>query len=174
MNVYEAIQTRHSIRKYTYEPIPKEKIEKIVSEAQLAPSAGNKQPWRFIIVQDRDKIKKIAEIANKQTWIADAGAVVIAMAVDKKSPEVYERWAERDVMTAVEHMVLTAWEMGYGTCWIGAFNQGDIKEFLGIPENMTVINLLPIGKPDQSPTRRPRKPIDEMFYGEEYGKPLKI
>jgi nitroreductase len=92
--------------------------------------------------------------------------------MDPKNPEVYERWAERDVMTAVEHMVLTAWELGYGTCWIGAFYEDQVKELLGIPEEMRVINLLPIGVPDQKPEPRGRKAFDELFYGEKYGKKL--
>jgi nitroreductase len=94
--------------------------------------------------------------------------------MDKKDPTIYERWAERDVMTAVEHMVLSAWELGYGTCWIGAFEQHEVKNLLGIPEEMTVINLLPIGVPDQVPEPKGRKRFEEIFYGGKYGKPLKL
>ncbi|MCW4048125.1 MAG: nitroreductase family protein [Candidatus Bathyarchaeota archaeon] len=174
MNVYEAIQTRRSVRKYKPGPVTDEDLKKILTAAQLAPSAGNKQPWRFIVVRDTEKIKKLAEIASKQMWIADAGVVIACLAVDKKSPEVYERWVERDVMSAVEHMVLTAWDLGYGTCWIGAFKQTDVKEYLGIPEKMTVINLLPIGIPGHKPEARGRKSFEELFHGEEYGKALDL
>jgi nitroreductase len=174
MNVIEAIKTRRSVRKYKPEPIPDADLKTILEAAQLAPSAGNKQPWRFIVVRDSDTKKELAERARKQLWIGDAGAIVVALAMDKKDPTVYERWAERDVMTAVEHMVITAWELGYGTCWIGAFEQKDVKELLGIPEAMTVINLLPIGVPDQKPDPRGRKPFEEIFHGEKYGYPLKI
>ena len=94
--------------------------------------------------------------------------------MDKKDPTIYARWAEKDVMTAVEHMVLASWELGYGTCWIGAFEQADIKNILDIPEPMTVICLLPIGVPDQKPQPRGRKPFTEIFFNETYGKPLKL
>ncbi len=174
MNIFEAIKTRRSIRKYKLTPIPEEHLWTILEAARLAPSAGNRQPWRFIVVQERETIKKLAEIANGQHWIGDAGAVVVALSMDKKDPTIYERWAERDVMTAVEHMVLTAWELGYGTCWIGAFKQKDTKEALGVPEEMTVINLLPIGVPDQKPEPRGRKDFGEIFFAEKYGKPLEI
>lgn len=174
MNVLEAIKTRRSVRKYRPEPIPDGDLKKIMKAAQLAPSAGNKQPWRFVVVRDPETKKKLGEIARGQTWISDAGAVVAALAMDKKSPEVYERWAERDVMTAVEHMVLAAWSLGYGTCWIGAFYEDRVKELLGIPAEMTVINLLPIGVPDESPEARTRRPLEEIFHGERYGRPLKI
>jgi len=174
VNVLEAIKTRRSVRKYKPGPIPDEDLKEILTAAQLAPSAGNKQPWRFVVVRDPETRKKLGEIARGQTWISDAGVVVVALAMDKKSPEVYERWAERDVMTAVEHMVLAAWSLGYGTCWIGAFYEDRVKELLGIPEEMTVINLLPIGVPDQRPEPRGRKPLDEIFQEEKFGQPLQL
>ena len=174
MNVLDAIKTRRSVRKYKPVSIPDEDLKKILEAAQLAPSAGNKQPWKFVVVRDEDLKKQLAEKARKQLWIGDAAVVVAAIAMDKKDPTIYERWAERDVMTAVEHMVLAAWELGYGTCWIGAFEEKDVKETLNIPEEMTVINLLPIGVPDQSPEPRGRKPFEDLFFENRYGKSLKI
>ncbi len=174
MNVLEAIETRRSVRRYRSEPIPDGDLKKILEAARLAPSAGNRQPWRFVVVRDEETRKKLGEIARGQTWISDAGVIVAALAMDKKSPEVYERWAERDVMTAVEHMVLAAWSLGYGTCWIGAFYEDQVKELLGVPEEMTVVNLLPMGVPDQVPEARGRKSLDEIFHSERYGDPLKI
>ena len=174
MNVIEAIKTRRSVRKYKPEPISEEHLKTILEAARLAPSAGNKQPWKFVVVRDNETKKILAEKARKQLWIGDAGVIVVALAMDKKDPTIYERWAERDVMTAVEHMVLSAWELGYGTCWIGAFEQKDIKDVLGIPDEMTVINLLPIGVPDQKPEPRGRKEFSEIFFAEKYGDPLEI
>lgn len=174
MNVKEAIKTRRSIRKYKKESIPEDDLRQIFEAARLAPSAGNKQPWRFIVVRDEDTKRKLAEKAREQHWIGDAGVVVIALAMDPNDPSVYERWVERDVMTAVEHMVLAAWELGYGTCWIGAFKQDDIKELLDVPEEMTVINLLPIGVPDEKPEPKDRKPFKELFFSEKYGKNLEL
>lgn len=174
MNVLETIKTRRSVRKYKPEPIPDKDLKKILEAAQLAPSAGNKQPWKFIIVQDKEMKGKLAEVARKQLWIAQAGVVVAALAMDKKDPSIYEKWAEKDVMTAVEHMVLSAWELGYGTCWIGAFKQKDVKELLDIPEKMTVISLLPIGVPDQKPQPKGRKNFEEIFFEEKYNRPLKL
>jgi nitroreductase len=172
MNVIDTIKARRSIRKYKPDPIPDGDLKTILEAAQLAPSAGNRQPWKFIVVRDPGSKKMLAEMARKQYWIGDAGVIIVALAMDKKDPTIYERWAERDVMTAVEHMVLTAWELGYGTCWIGAFIEKDVKELLEIPEEMTVINLLPIGVPDQEPDPRGRKSFDVIFHMEKYGEPL--
>jgi len=173
MNVFEAIKTRRSVRKYKPQPIPEDHLKQIMTAAQLAPSAGNRQPWRFILVKDPDTKKQLGTAARNQTWISDAGVIVAALAMDKKNPEISERWAERDVMTAVEHMVLAAWELGYGTCWIGAFNEDQVKELLKVPKEMTVINLLPIGVPDQTPEPKGRKTIEELFHLDRYGNPIK-
>jgi nitroreductase len=174
MEVLEAMETRRSIRRYRPEAIPEEDLRKIMQAAQLAPSAGNRQPWRFIVARGEETRRMLAEAARKQMWIADAGAVVVALSMDPSDPEVYARWVERDVMTAVEHMVLAAWSLGYGTCWIGAFEEERVKEILGIPEKMRVINLLPIGVPDHRPDAKPRKPLRELFHLERYGDPLRL
>jgi nitroreductase len=172
MNVIEAIRTRRSIRQYKPHPIPDEDLKRILEAARLAPSAGNKQPWKFIVVRDPVTKTQLAESSRNQRWIADADIVIVAIAMDQNDPTVYKRWVERDVMTAVEHMVLTAWELGYGTCWIGALKQDYTKELLGIPEAMTVINLLPIGVPDQQPEAKDRKPFEDLFFAERYGTPI--
>jgi nitroreductase len=77
-------------------------------------------------------------------------------------------------MIAIEHMVLAATALGYGTCWIGAFNEDEVKKIVKVPENLVVIALLPIGVPDEKPLPRPRKAFKEVFFKEAYGKPLEI
>jgi nitroreductase len=168
MEVIEAIRTRRSIRRFKSMMLPEEHLKKILVAAQQAPSAGNRQPWRFIVVTDPNIKDKLGKIARNQTWISKAGVIIVALAMDKKSPQVFEKWAERDVMIAVEHMVLSAWSLGYGSCWIGAFKEKDIKDLLDIPQEMTIINLLPIGVPDENPEKKPRKPFDEIFHKEKY------
>ena len=172
MNVKDAIRTRRSVRKYKPEPVKEEDLKVILEAARQAPSAGNKQPWEFIVVNDQETKTKLAEIARKQMWIADAGVIMVALSKDKTDPTIYERWVERDVMTAVEHIVLQSWELGYGTCWIGAFTQPETKELLGIPSAMNVICLLPLGVPDQTPEPRARKPSEEIFHLNKYGNPI--
>lgn len=172
MNVKEAILTRRSIRKYKREPVKEDDLKVILESARQAPSAGNKQPWEFVIVTDEDIKEKLGEISRKQTWISDAGVIVVALAKDKKDPSIYEKWAEKDVMTAVEHMVLQAWELGYGTCWIGAFTEPDAKELLEIPEAMSIVCILPIGVPDQEPPVKPRREASEIFHKNKYGNSL--
>jgi len=168
MDVIEATRTRRSIRRFKPEPLQEEHLRKILEAAQQAPSAGNKQPWRFIVVRNPNTKDSLGKIARNQTWISNAGVIIVALAMDKKSPQIYEKWAERDVMIAVEHMVLSAWSLGYGTCWIGAFTEEDVKDLLDIPQEMTVINLLPIGVPAENPEKKSRKPFEEIFHEEKY------
>jgi len=164
MDVFEVIKTRRSIRKYKLEPISDEKMNMILEAARLAPSAGNRQPWRFILVQDVHRKKALAKLANDQTFLSDAAVIVAAVG----DPEISARWHEKDTMIALEHMVLAATALGYGTCWIGAFDEDKIKHLLKIPEKMKIVALLPIGVPDEKPAPRPRKEPSEIFFKEEW------
>jgi len=168
MDVFEAVRNRRSVRKFRPKPIPDEKLEMILEAGRLAPSAGNRQPWRFVVVRDRERKKALARAADNQTFIAEAGVIIAALG----DPEASPRWFRQDPMIAVEHMVLAATALGYGTCWIGAFGEDRVKRILGVPEGLTVIALLPLGFPDESPPPRARKPLKEIFFPEEYGRPF--
>lgn len=170
MNVLETIEARRSIRRYKPSDIPEVDLKRILEAARLSPSAGNRQPWTFIVVRSPELKRRLAEAANRQMFVADAGAVVVALGDVEASP----RWYEKDTMIAVEHMVLVSAALGYGTCWIGAFSEGEVKRLLEIPDRLKVVALLPIGVPDESPEPRSRKPFGEVFHGEKYGGPLEL
>jgi nitroreductase len=164
MDVLEAIKIRRSIRKYRPERIPSKKLEEIMEAARLAPSADNRQPWRFIVVQDKEREKALARAANDQTFLSDAGAIVVAIGDPEESAE----WHEKDTMIALEHVVLAATALGFGTCWIGAFDENAVKSLLKIPAKMKVVALLPIGVPDEKPAARRKKGLSEIFFKEEW------
>ncbi|MFX0141504.1 MAG: nitroreductase family protein [Candidatus Hodarchaeota archaeon] len=168
MTVFEVIKTRRSIRSYKVGEIPKDHLMKILNCAQLAPSASNMQPYKFIIVQDPQIRKQIGKMANYQTFISKAAVIIIGLG-DCISRE---KWYKVDLAIAMEHMVLVATELGYGTCWIGAFDEESIKELLKIPDELKIVALLPIGIPNQSPPARPRKDFTELFFSEQYGNQL--
>jgi hypothetical protein len=109
----------------------------------------------------------LAEVADNQTFLNDASAIIVAIG----DPEVSKRWYEKDPMIALEHIVLAATAMGYGTCWIGAFNEDAVKNLLKIPANVKVIAMLPIGIPDETPAPQPRKEFSEIFFQEEWQNP---
>ncbi len=164
MDVLEAMRIRRSIRKYKPERIPDEKLKTILEAARLAPSAANRQPWRLVVVEDRERRKALAKAANDQTFVGDAGAIVVATS----DPEKSARWHEKDTMIALEHIVLAATALGYGTCWIGAFDEDAVKSLLNIPAKMKVVAVLPIGFPDEKPEPRRRRELSEIFFKEEW------
>jgi len=168
MDIFETIAARRSIRKYKAEPIAEIQLGKILEAARLAPSAGNKQPWRFVVVQDKNRKAHLAKAADDQSFLKNAAAIVVAAA----DPHISAKWHEKDTMIALEHIVLAATALGYGTCWIGAFDADEVKSLLKIPERMTIIALLPIGVPDEKPRPTLRKDFHEIFYKEEWQTPL--
>jgi len=170
MELFETVEKRRSIRKFKPNPIPDRDLKKILEAGRLAPSGGNRQPWSFIVVRKPEAKKKLAAVANLQRFIAEADTVLIALGDPAVSKSLYKQ----DPMIAIEHMVLASTALGYGTCWIGAFNENDVKEIAKVPENMTVIALLPIGVPDENPPPKPRRAFKEVFFKESYGKPMEM
>jgi len=134
------------------------------------------------VIKDADRKEALSVAANNQGFIADASMVIVALgdpgpASSAKMPYKLSstRIAHRqDPIIAIKHMILAATALGYGTCWIGAFNAEEVKKIVEVPENLAVVALLPIGVPDESPPSRPRKAFEEIFFEELYGKPLKI
>ena len=163
------IMERRSIRKYRPDPISEEHIEQILEAGRQAPSAGNRQPWHFVAVRDPELRKKTAQACHGQTWMADAALIVAAIG----RPEISEKWYLVDPTIALQTMILAAHSLGYGTCWIGSFDEAEVKKVLGIPEALKVVCLTPIGVPDVSPEPRHRKPKGEVFsldtFGNKYG-----
>jgi len=170
MDVFKAIKVRKSVRSYSSTPIPNKILLKILKAAQLAPSAGNIQPWNFIVVKDARKRKKFAQ-ASYAKFLVKSPIVIIGCGDQKASPN----WYIVDVSIALEHMVLTATSEGLGTCWVGSFNESEVKEMLKIPENFRVVALLALGYPREKTglTKKivpERKKMEDIASSEEFGK----
>jgi nitroreductase len=162
MNFEEVIEKRRSIRKYKDTPIPKEKILQILESARIAPSAGHRQPWHFIVVENKETIKKLA----KSDWAAEAPVMIVGLADLAASPN----WCINDLGIAFEHIILTATNLGIGTCWMGQTNREElVKNLLDIPDNYKVIAITPIGIPDETPKLKERKSLDAIVSWEKYG-----
>jgi len=173
MDVFEAVQKRRSIRAYESTPVPKAVLEKILEAARLAPSAGNVQPWHFIVVTDAGKRERLAESILVR-FLKEAPVVIVGCGDHKASP----KWFMVDVAIAMQNMVLTATSEGLGTCWIGIFNESKVKELLKIPEKFRVVALLALGYPREKfdiqgkilHLIRRRKPLEKMVSYEEFGR----
>ncbi|MEM3697355.1 MAG: nitroreductase family protein [Candidatus Bathyarchaeia archaeon] len=174
MDVFEAVRRRHSVRAYAPTPIPKEKLVKILEAARLAPSAGNIQPWHFVVVTDYEKRRRIAENRMFARFLKEAPLVIVGCGDAKTSP----KWYIVDVAIAMQNMVLTATSEGLGTCWIGDFDEESVKELLKIPKNYRIVALLAVGYPREKfdlqgkmlHLIRKRKKLEHIVSFEEFGK----
>ena len=164
MNVFDAIRTRRSIRKYLNKPVEREKLSKILEAARLSPSAANRQPWRFIVVTDQ-KIKEELRAAYDEDWFVSAPVIIVGCALPSEAwvrSDGEEYW-KVDLAIAMQNLILEAWELGLGTCWIGAFREDEVKRILGIPDEARVVALAPLGYPaeEKDPVTK-RKPLEEI------------
>jgi len=170
MNVFEAIRTRRSIRKYVDKPVEKEKLLRILEAARLAPSAVNRQPWDFIVVTDPGVRKKLG-VAYPKEWFINAPVIIVACAHPARAwirKDGEEYW-KVDVAIAMQNLILTAWEEGLGTCWIGAFDEQEVKKALGIPPEVRVVAMTPLGYPaEEKGPVTDRKPLDEIVHYEHW------
>ncbi len=176
MNVFEAVEKRRSIRKFKQDPIPEEHLNRVLEAARRAPSAGNRQPWHFVVVKDENTRGKLAGLADNQIFVGAAPMVIAVFGDPDDSPAGYRQDPmvayKQDPMIAVEHMCLVAVELGLGTCWIGPaspnYDVEAIKRLLGVPERMYMTCLLPLGYPDQAPNAKSRKPREKIIHYEKY------
>ncbi|WP_455367219.1 nitroreductase family protein [[Eubacterium] cellulosolvens] len=164
MDVLDTIKQRKSVRRYLDKPIEEEKLLKVLEAGRLAPSARNLQEWRFIIVRDPDTRRKVADAANGQTFIGEAPVVIVACAqTDQHLMKCGQPAYTIDVTIALDHISLAAVEQGLGTCWIGAFSEKRVKEILSIPDEIRVVELMPLGYPQNpSSIRKNRYPLTEI------------
>ena len=163
MDVKEAIRTRRSIRSFNNRSVEEEKLDRILEAARLAPSASNRQERRFVVVRDAETRNKLAKAASNQRFVGTAPVVIAACATESSHIMACGQHAYTvDVTIAVDHMTLQAVEEGLGTCWIGAFDEGEVKRILGIPDTVRVVSLLPLGYPEHIPSSTPRKSRDDL------------
>lgn len=163
MEIIEAIRSRRSIRKYQERAIEPERLIRVLDAGRIAPSAKNLQDWKFIVVRDGEKRRRLAEAAMGQAQVAAAPVVIAACATkpDNIMP-CGQLCYPIDLAIALDHMSLAAVAEGLGTCWIGAFYEDRVKEILGIPAGVRVTSMLTLGYPAESPAARPRKRQEEI------------
>ena len=169
MDVMEAIRSRRSIRSYKDDTIPDEALHEILDAFRLAPSANNEQPWKLIVVRDRELKQKLVTACGGQSFIADADAICIACGMPNRSRiGGYITSLYVDVAIAMDHLTLAARAHGLGTCWIGAFEEDKVKALLRIPDDVHVIAITPLGVPAREGGTPRRKDIDEVVCHEQY------
>ncbi len=164
MNVYEAIAARKSVRKFQDKDVPEEIISRLLEAARIAPSASNRQEWRFVVVRDAAAREQLAQAACGQKFVGEAPVIIVCCAeTDTHEMACGQACYPIDVAIAIDHITLCAVAEGLGTCWIGAFHEDPVKEILGIPPQIRVVELLPVGYPqDPAPVAKSRLALAEL------------
>ena len=160
MSLLDLILSRRSIRRYENKDIPEEVLQQILETGRQAPSAVNRQPIHFVIVNDHDILKNLCDnLINR--FVKNAPVAIVGCA-DIKSL-LTGKWAVVDTTIAMQNMVIAAWTLGIGSCWIGACNNEKVKELLKIPDKWKVVALVTLGYPAEQPKPRKKKPFEELF-----------
>jgi nitroreductase len=167
MNVFEAVRTVLAVRDYEDKSVPADVVWRIVESARLTASSMNGQPWHFIVVDDREVLKKLGSLARTGPYIAKAALAVVVAIEDTK-------YAESDASRAIQSMILTAWDDGVGSNWVGFYNLEKVKEPLGIPDELQVIAIVPFGYPrrDIGQGKKDRMPLSEVASKGKYRTPF--
>ncbi len=168
MDLMQAIRARRSIRDYQDRPVEEEKLQAVLQAGGLAPSARNMQDWKFIVVKDAATRQKLARAARDQQFVGQAPVVIAACGTSDLVMTCGQPTYPIDVAIALDHMTLAAAALDLGTCWIGAFYEDQVKEILGVPQEIRVVALLPLGYPAEEPEPRPRKNLDEIVAREHW------
>jgi len=158
VSLVDVVLSRRSIRRYEQKEIPKDALDKILDAGRQAPSAANRQPWHFIVVTDPE-IKKELSKGLFNRFIKDTPVTLIGCA---HKDLIAGKWSIISTTIALHNMVVAAWAMGIGSCWVGDFNEEKIKKLLNIPESWNIVALISLGYPAEKPQPRKKKSIEEI------------
>lgn len=167
MDVFEAVRTLLAVRGYQDTPVPDALVRRIVEAGRLTGSGMNRQPWHFIVVRDRETLRRLGAAASSGPYVAQAPLAVV-VATDKS------RFAVSDASRAIQSMLLTAWADGVGSNWVGFGGLENVKTVLDIPAGLDVLAILPFGYPARPVGRgkKSRKPLRDVAHLERYGRPF--
>src|SRR5262245_61611200 len=168
MSVSECVRGRIETREFKPDPVPEAVLQKILEAGRWSPSQRNRQPWHFIVVQERETLKQLGAMAPSGPYLAEAQLAIVVVTEGARVPLV-------DGTRAISSMQLVAWEEGLGSCWVGGVDRDGVKRLLGIPESCELIKVLPFGSHSVAANsfRKRRKPLSEMAHRERFGTPYR-
>ena len=163
MDFLELARKRYSVRSYRADPVEKEKLERILEAARLAPTAVNIQPFQLLVIPTAGRKSELLQIYNKK-WFVQPPVVICACGIPGKNwvRKDGKNYNDVDVAIVMDHLILAATAEGLGTCWIGAFDPGAAKEFLNLPAGVEPIAFTPVGYAADRPPAKKRKPLSEL------------
>ena len=167
MDVFDAIRTLLAVRSYKDTPVPDAVVRRIVEAGRLTGSGMNRQPWHFIVVRDREALRRLGALASSGPYVAQA-PLAIVVATDRS------RFAVSDASRAIQSMLLAAWADGVGSNWVGFGGLEGAKALLDVPASLDVLAILPFGYPARAVGRgkKERKPLRDVAHLDHYGRPF--
>lgn len=168
MEFAEVVRRRRSVRRFKPDPVPREKLVQLLEGAISAPSAGNVQPWRFLVIEDPGRRRALAAAALRQNWIAGAPALIVVLADLERAAASYgsrgvELYALQDTAAAVQNLLLGAVDAGLAACWVGAFSESEVSRILELPAGLRPVAMVPVGRAEKNPPPRPsRRSLNEV------------
>ena len=173
MDLLEIIKNRRSIRVFKKQDVPQDIIEKLLEAARWAPSAGNVQPWAFVVAISQKMKQNLSMAAFGQKDLEEASVVFVVCADEKLAEQSYgvrgkSLYCLQDTAAAIQNILLTAHSLGLGSCWIGAFNEDEVRKVIKAPKEMRPVALVPIGYPNEAPPARRRRPLSEIVHKEAF------
>jgi nitroreductase len=174
METLDCIKTRRSCRKYKERQVEFDKIAYILEAASKAPSSGNLQAYRFIVLTEREDIRPLPEMCMNQYWIAEAPLVIIVCGDAERVEMTYGLRGERlyiiqDCAAAIQNILLAAHDLGLGACWIGSFEETILADRFRVPEGVRVQALITIGYPAKPPEPKEEESIEALVYFKTFG-----
>ena len=185
MDIFEAISTRRSVRKYSERPVEDEKLNAVLEAVRRAPSWANYQCWRIVVVKDKAAREKISALSNVESYFAPKGyksnpsmkalagaPVVIVLCADPERSGAMrgQSYYLVDAGLAAENLMLAACGQGLGTVFVGVYDEEKLKDLLNIPAAIRIVGLFPLGYPAEEKKEGPaRMPIPEFCYQERWG-----
>jgi nitroreductase len=189
MDIFKAIKTRRSIRKYLDKPIEDEKLRQVLEAVRMSPSWANSQCWRLVIIKDRAIKEKISSLSYVESFfapmgyksnpsmkaLADAPVVIVLCADPAQSGTLWDQqYYLVDSGLAAQNLMLTARGLGLGSVFVGVHEEGKLKQLLDIPNAIRIVGLLPVGYPAEEPKEGPvRKPLEEFCFSERWSAKLR-
>jgi nitroreductase len=173
MDVFEAVKRRRSVRAFKKDDVASEDVEKLIDAAVWAPSAGNIQPWEFVIIRKPDIKKRLAAAAWEQAFIEQAAVVIVVCANENRSSKRYgdrgkSLYCIQDTAAAVQNIHLAAYSLGLGTCWVGAFKEQEVGRILNVPQGIRPVAIVPVGYAAELASPRSKRPMDEVVHYETF------
>jgi nitroreductase len=179
MNIYKALNERRSVRKYKTDPVPDEKLKRVLEAARVAPSWKNQQCWKFIVIRDNEQKKAVSACVPDSNpakrAVTETAPVVVVLCADPQGSGNQDNkdFYMLDAGIAMQQLMLAAHAEGLGTCWVGWFEEEIARAACGVPADYRVVALTPLGTPEVLSSKRARKELEEIVFSEKWGNPFK-